>query len=131
MKASVKVMRSHDYCHFEVILEQEMDRHEVKQLGVMLYETDQLRKEAARLVDKAVDQYKIHKRNAELRQTDEYARSRNVEYAAGIRLIPEPERTVRQQAELKAFDDRAYVARRQYDYEDEWEEKKDWNPSNE
>lgn len=54
--ASVKVMRSHDYCHFEVSLtSSEANKPE---------EVDALRKVAARLTDKAVRQYQIAKINA-------------------------------------------------------------------
>jgi hypothetical protein len=47
---SVKVMRSHDYCHFEVVLTS--SEANTPQL------VDELRKTAARLADKAVEQYK-------------------------------------------------------------------------
>lgn len=56
--ASVKVMRSHDYCHFEVSLGYDAP--------ATLEQIDALRKEAARLADKAVEQYKIAKRAASL-----------------------------------------------------------------
>ena len=53
VKASVKIMRSYDYNHFECSLssDEEMDLNDV----------DDMRKECARLVDKAVLQYKISK----------------------------------------------------------------------
>jgi len=50
-KASVKIMRSYDYCHFEICLGTDED--------IPLVDVDKIRKDAQRLVDKAVDQYKI------------------------------------------------------------------------
>lgn len=109
--ASVKVMRSHDYCHFEVCLGCDQP--------VSAKAVDDMRKEAARLADKAVAQYKISKRAAE-----EYFReSENYEYdtrrAKIIEDKPETERTVDEKAFLKAFEDREFHASRyDYDYED-------------
>jgi hypothetical protein len=54
MQASVKVMRSYDYCHFEVCLS--LDKE------MTLGEINNMRKDAARLADEAVRQY-INKRN--------------------------------------------------------------------
>ena len=63
--ASVKVMRSHDYCHFEVCLSSSSAN--------TLELVDELRKQAARLADKAVKQYQQSKRAAmrlESKQSD-------------------------------------------------------------
>lgn len=54
--ATVKVMRSYDYCHFEVCLSSSS--------ASTPDAVDGLRKQAARLADKAVDQYRIAKNNA-------------------------------------------------------------------
>lgn len=115
MKASVKVMRSFDYCHFEINLGSDDD-------SMTLEQVDALRKDAARLADKAVEQYKIAKLNAQRCLEHQLDRANLVRRMGEIRLIPEQERTVRQQAELKAFDDAAYQAYRNYDYEDDWSE---------
>jgi hypothetical protein len=69
--ASVKVMRSHDYCHFEVALSATIDDGLERPVQV-----DELRKTAARLADKAVEQYKVAKLNAERLEQDERARTR-------------------------------------------------------
>ena len=50
---AVKVMRSYDYCHFEI----QLASSDSKTIG----EIDEMRKEAARLADKAVKQYAIAK----------------------------------------------------------------------
>lgn len=110
--ASVKVMRSHDYCHFEVVLG-------FDQLAT-LEEVDALRKSAARLADKAVEQYKKAKSAAEYRGniSDEYDLRRALE-------IPEGERSPRQKAIVKYHNDAAFRARFDYDYEDEWSQPED------
>ncbi len=115
--ASVKVMRSFDYCHFEVNLG---STEPIDFAGV-----DAMRKEAARLADKAVNQYKIAKRNAERVNHEEYTREKLVRRMSFIRGQPETQRTIEEQAELKAFDDAAYAARRSYDYEDDWQDDQD------
>lgn len=113
--ASVKVMRSYDYCHFEV------------NLGVSgpvaLEEVDALRKAAARLADKAVAQYKIAKRACAKRESDEQQRYYQRQRIAHLAQTPVGELTPSQLAELKEARDRAHeasVERRAYDYEDDW-----------
>lgn len=105
-------MRSHDYCHFEI----QLAADSVESLD----EVDQLRKAAARLADKAVEQYKIAKANFESIDTER----RDFEYderrLKAIREKPEHERTPDQQAALKAHNDFQYRAR--YDYQDDWQD---------
>ncbi len=108
LNASVKVMRSHDYCHFEVQLS--------SPLPVSISEIDELRKKAARLTDKAVEQYKIAKKAAAEAADREYLQSRIERY----RQIPESERTPEQIAVIKNFEDERYEARKAYDYDDDW-----------
>lgn len=52
--ASVKVMRSYDYCHFEVVL----SLRETEKTFITADDVNSLRIEAARLADEAVRQYK-------------------------------------------------------------------------
>ena len=115
--ANVKVMRSHDYCHFEVSLS---SSETINPEAV-----DALRKVAARLVDKAVCQYRIAKNNREKRLTETDDHERLVHRAKKIAGIAECDRTVEQKAELKAFTDEAWAAIRVYNYEDDWEEDPD------
>ena len=119
--ASVKVMRSHDYCHFEVILGCAHDANG-NPVSLSLAEIDELRKTAARLADKAVEQYNIAKSNAEKLLGEKYSRDILVSRMKTIEDKAEGDRTVREQAELKAYRDEAYVASREYDYEDQWDE---------
>jgi|SRR5438128_11540262 len=118
--ASVRVLRSYDYCHFEVTLGTTDT--------VTLAAVDELRKCAARLADKAVEQYKVAKRNAELAMEDQ-SRLDTMRYQEkDILSKPEGERTARDKAILKTLEDRKFFHRRVYDYEDEWEEEPEFEP---
>lgn len=111
---SVKVMRSFDYCHFEVALtaSQVQEPEDV----------DQLRKSCARLVDKAVDQYKIAKHNFELMMDDAAILERMEARAKQLSAIPEDQHTPRDKAILKALEDRTHKIRSRYDYQDDYDE---------
>lgn len=106
--ASVKVMRSHDYCHFEVTLSSS-DASTPQAV-------DALRKEAARLADKAVSQYRIAKASA--------ARVDKLEETWMLKSAmesPESERTSTEKAIIKYHSDAAFAARFRYDYEDDYQ----------
>jgi hypothetical protein len=119
----VKVMRSYDYCHFEVAL--------LSTTANTIEATDELRKVAARLADKAVAQYRIAKANAARLLGEKNERAYLMQRIKSIRDMPEGERTVSAQAELKAFDDAeafddaAWEASHGYDYEDDWDDDQD------
>ena len=109
---SVRILRSYDYSHFEVSL----SSTEAKSPEAV----DELRKIAARLVDKAVAQYQVAKINAIKLLRDKQQRQFLVMKIDGIRAKEEGSRTVREQADLKAFEDEQWQASRGYDYEDDW-----------
>jgi hypothetical protein len=114
--ASVRILRSFDYCHFEItlgLLE--------ANAPIGLDEVDGLRKEAARLADKAVEQYKVKKNDLEQHEEDETMVNDFAEEAAAIEKKPETDRTPDEQASLKQFKDAQFRLSRQYDYEDNWE----------
>ena len=119
LTSSVKVMRSYDYCHFEINLSRET-------LGTthdeQLKSVDDLRKDAMRLADKAVKQYKIAKRDEEQRCS---AISRTEYFKERIQKLhkkPESEWTESDKAANKTWDDANYHANRHgYDYEDDHE----------
>ena len=120
---SVKVLRSYDYCNFEIVLGTTL-KNQIDNLGI----ADELRKCAARLADKAVEQYKIAKRNAEMAMEDQ-SRLDTMRYQEkDILTKPEGERTARDKAILKTLEDRKFFHRRAYDYEDEWEEEPELEP---
>lgn len=64
--ASVKVMLSYDYCHFEVAMAVENEG------GLTQKDIDNARKDCQRLADKAVGQYKTMKAAAAKRADGEY-----------------------------------------------------------
>lgn len=116
MGASVKVMLSYDYCHFEFSKSTDQP--------VTDAEIDEMRKDCMRLADKAVAQYKIAKNWHYQRQT------RGDEYAAEQRSVvlieekAEGDRSPNEMARLKAFKDKnwqAYIDMK-YGYEDEYDE---------
>lgn len=115
---SVRVMRSHDYCHFEVILTGTPAEGETH---VTLGDIDDLRKHAARLADKAVEQYKVAKlaftQQAQAKDAVKYSK----EVIAEINAIVPEQRTPEQQAHLKAYKDAIFRANHSYDYEDDWQ----------
>lgn len=122
--ASVKVMRSHDYCHFEVCLSSSS--------ATTPEAVDDLRKAAARLVDKAVDQYKAAKLNVEKAESDFWTKARLGERAKEAEVKPESERTPHDKAVLKAFHDARFrQSRPRYDYQDDWQEQGDYEPDRE
>lgn len=111
--ASVKVMRSFDYCHFEICLSSD---------DVSTPESvDALRKHAARFADKAVEQYKIMKNNAAVNEIVEQQQGYRKQEAESIRKKAECDRTVHEKATLKEYEDSAWVASREYDYQDDWQ----------
>jgi hypothetical protein len=112
--ASVKVMRSHDYCHFEVNLSASGP--------VTLAEVDALRKDAARLVDKAVEQYKKAKEDSQFHERWDADREWKLKRIDSIREKPEADRTPQDLADLKAWDDGVHRDSRRYDYQDDWDD---------
>jgi hypothetical protein len=100
MKASVRVMRSYDYCHFEVTLGSDDD--------LTLGQVDDLRKQAALLVDEAVRQYKIAKRAEEKRQYAETDKQLALDRANRIRQNPQSEWGIEDAAFMRSFEDKAF-----------------------
>lgn len=116
--ATVRVMKSHDYCHFEIVLGLSAEP------GVLYpFETvDNLRKAAARMADKAVEQYKVKKRSLMRQENSVMMRDTLRAKADGYLKIPEADRTPDEQATIKAYQDHVYEANRPYDYQDDWDE---------
>lgn len=114
--AHVKVMRSYDYCHFEVALGLNTDDTEMIDIKLV----DEMRKEAARLVDKAVIQYKISrelidkKANLSL-QLEEIKRKTE----AIKENFPQSEWTAEQKAIVKEYEEIMFKLQHEYNYEDE------------
>ena len=107
--ASVRVMRSYDYSHFEVCL---TSSSATTPQGV-----DELRKTAQRLADHAVEQFIVAKSAAERRET--MKQKWLLEQALAK---PENERTPEVKAIIKYHNDAAFASQFDYDYEDDWEQ---------
>jgi hypothetical protein len=114
--ASVKVMRSFDYCHFEVAMSVESDKF------LTHNEIDDTRKECMRLVDKAVDQYKIAKSCAAKRQEGAYYMKNFEADCKQIKLKDPNDRTIGEIAKLKQYEDENWQSQFDfnYDYEDDY-----------
>lgn len=107
--ASVRVMRSHDYSHFEVCL--------TSSEATTIEQANELRKAAARLADKAVAQF--------ITMKEAMAAKDNIKQDWLIKRAEEtlPElRTPEQKAVIKYHSDKAFANRFVYDYEDDYEE---------
>lgn len=114
MGASVKIMLSYDYCHFEVCISstEEMTNENI----------DNMRKDCQRLADKAVKQYKTAKYAAQMllqAQGGVERARRNVQILK--ENFPQSEWTPDQKAQVKALEDYEFVLSHPYDYEDDWE----------
>lgn len=112
-KASVKVMRSYDYCHFEVSLSSDDD--------MTLEQVDALRKDAALLADEAVRQYKIAKKKEDKRDRLEWEVRAALERVARIEQKPKSEWTIEEAALMRAHADREFwkdYDQDSYGYED-------------
>ena len=92
-KCSVKIMRSYDYCHFEVCL----GTDELMDLDGI----NQMRKEAALLVDEAVRQYQIAKEKESSRKWNYTQMKGLLDKIKLIESLPESERTPEQAALLR------------------------------
>jgi hypothetical protein len=117
---SVKVMRSHDYCHFEVALSATVESTDNNAQAIT--STDELRKTAARLADKAVDQYRIAKIAHSRRASERRDRLWEGKRVKSLEEKPESERTPEEQARIKAYRDQLFEEGREYDYQDDWQQ---------
>lgn len=112
--ASVKVMRSYDYCHFETSMSLENDS------GIAPGEIDLARKDCQRLCDKAVAQYKKAKESAAKRTDGTYAMQNFEAECKRIAAKNEHDRTLKEIGMLKEYEDQAW--REKFDYHYDYEE---------
>ena len=108
MNASVKVMLSYDYNHFEILLSAECED---------LKAVNELRKSAQRLADEAVRQYKIAKEMAVKREFAESEKKSFLKYIYAIQEKPKGERTVNEMAMLKQHEDENWQDQFDYEYD--------------
>jgi hypothetical protein len=118
--ASVKVMLSYDYCHFETSMSME------NEAGIPAKDIDEARKNCQRLSDKAVAQYKKAKQMASMRNDGEYQMKNFEETCKKIDRKPEGERTINEVAMLKQYQDEEWRA--QFDYAYDYDDDEDYIP---
>lgn len=115
--ASVKVMLSYDYSHFEACLSLENDQ------GLTTIEIDEARKTCQRLANKAVEQYKKFKQAAAKREDGKYQMTAFEQECMRIQKKDEQDRTLKEVAMLKQYQDENWRAqfKDDYDYDDDEE----------
>lgn len=118
MPASVKIMLSYDYCHFEICKgsDENLSNEQI----------DAMRKDVQRLANKAVEQYKIFKSLAEIKIRRKDEKENSERQCNRILEKPEGQRTLNEVALLKAFKDKnwnEYIDAR-YDFEDDWDDER-------
>ncbi len=106
---SVKIMRSYDYCHFEICLGTDLD--------MTCQEVDTMRKSAALIVDKAVAKYMTAKRKASQRSNGPTEAAKFEKDCLGIAQKEEGDRSPNDQAMLKQYRDEAWRDQFRYDYD--------------
>lgn len=114
MKASVKVMRSYDYCHFEVALSSDEDMD--------LEQVNALRKQAAILVDEAVRQYRTAKTKENARERFEWDKKQAIERHSRLLEKPQSEWSIDEAAFMRSYEDKTFWAdmdREDYCYDED------------
>lgn len=112
--ASVKVMLSYDYSHFEASMSLENDN------GLSIEDIDKARKDCQRLTNKAVGQYKTSKEQAAKRIDGQYKMRAFEHDCQQIEKKEEHDRTLKEIAMLKQYKDENWQA--QFDYEYDFED---------
>jgi hypothetical protein len=117
--ASVKVMLSYDYSHFEASMSVE------NEAGLSIQDIDDARKSCQRLADKAVGQYKKAKEMASKRSDGEYRMNCFESECKKIAQKDEHDRTLKEIAMLKQYQDENWRAQFEYDYD--YDDDEDYN----
>ena len=117
--ASVKVMLSYDYSHFEVSMSLENDN------GLDMKEIDESRKKCQRLADKAVGQYKQAKIMASKRIDGEYQMKNFESQCKKIEEKKEEDRTIKEIAMLKQYQNEKW--QEQFEYEYDYDDDENYN----
>jgi hypothetical protein len=104
-------MLSYDYCHFEIALSSDNAK--------TMEDANNMRKQAQRLADEAVRQYKAHMEYLREIDHDEQFRERIVQMVKNINLKPKPEWTPEDKATVKHLKDMNYRAAHRYNFDDD------------
>lgn len=110
--ATVKVMLSYNYCHFEVSKQIEGD-------DITQQDIDNARKDCQRLADKAVGQYQTAKAEQNRIAANSYERQTLEREVLQIRAKPQDEWSIYDKAKVKALEDYNFQSR--YNYMDDEE----------
>jgi len=116
MGASVKIMLSYDYCHFEV--------YKSTDENISDEQINEMRKDVQRLADEAVRQYKIAKKHAAKIQGIKNEKEYHFSRMKKLLSIPEDQRGPEQKAYIKQAEDTEFLKQfeyREYDYEDDFD----------
>ena len=118
MSASVKIMLSYDYCHFEICkgTDENLTNEQV----------NDLRKDCQRLADEAVRQYRVAKENAMRRVDGEH---KLIDFESSCQRIlkkDEGERTINEVAMLKEYSDEKWREKYLYSYDYNDEDEREW-----
>jgi hypothetical protein len=116
MGASVKIMLSYDYCHFEVCKSTDEN--------ISDEQINEMRKDVQRLADEAVRQYKIAKKHAAKIQGIKNEEESHLLRMKRVYSIPEDQRSPEQKAYLKQAEDTEFSNQfkyREYNYEDDFD----------
>src|ERR1035437_1439724 len=106
--ASVKIMLSYDYSHFETCMSLENEE------GVTKQDIDNARKDCQRLCDKAISQYKIARSIADKRSDGQYKMHNFEQECQRIERKAECDRTMKEIGMLKQYQQENWQA--QFDY---------------
>lgn len=109
--ASVKVMLSYDYSHFEASMSLENDN------GLSLKDIDDARKNCQRLADKAIGQYKTMKQMAANRTDGQYKMASFEQECKKIEAKSEHDRTLKEIAMLKQYQTEKWQEQFNYPYD--------------
>lgn len=116
MNATVRVMRSYDYNHFEITLTEEC---------ADVLAVNELRRQAAILVDEAIREYKRFK-DTELKRDDAERETRAMlDKVERIKALPKNEWTPEQAALIMANEDKAFWANWEKQSQDYWDYEND------
>lgn len=109
--ASVKVMLSYDYSHFESSMSLE------NEAGLSMKEINEARKNCQRLCDNAVRQYKIYKDAAAKRQDGQFKMTLFENECKKIKAKDEHDRTLKEIAMLKQYENEKWQEQFEFDYD--------------
>ncbi len=111
-KASIKVMKSYNYCHFEVNLGSDKE--------LTPSEVDKMMNEAQRLTDFQIEKYIKAKNMASLKIGLNNEKDKLLREIEIIKNRPQSEWTAEDKAKVKAIEDKEHFDRYNYDYGDDY-----------